>query len=101
MYLTDKEDYKFTAPLNITIPAGSTTATFGDVTICDDNIVEEDETFCLLINILSDECSSFKADPPHATIIIVDEGTYYICMYVLIRTVCICYRVCILYLHTR
>lgn len=78
LYLTGI-DYKFTAPMNITISAGDIYTTFS-ITIYDDNIVEENETFCLFIgDILSDECSSFSADPPHVTVTIVDEGIY-ICM---------------------
>ena len=79
MYLTDLTDYRFT-PLNITIPAGYTTATF-NVTIYEDKIVEGNETFCLFIARIFSNCSLINVDPPNAAVIIVDEGTY-------VHTVC-------------
>lgn len=73
IYLTDLTDYHFHTPQNITIPAGSTTATF-TVSIVKDNIVERNETFCLFIDqIFSGNCLS-NVDPPNATVTIVDEG---------------------------
>ena len=68
-------DYRSPAPQNITIPAGSATATF-NITIYKDRIVERNETFCLFIAKIFSTCSSFDADPQNATVIIVDGGTY-------------------------
>ena len=76
LYVTDTTDYNFT-PLNITIPAGNTSATFNVIILHPNNIVEDNETFCLFIDkIFPSKCSLFKfnADPLTAKVIIVDEG---------------------------
>ena len=71
--LTDGSDY-VPGPYNVTIPAGHTSVSF-DVPIIDDNILEDNENFSLVIipeslpNLLS------HGNPSMATMIIVNDDS--------------------------
>ena len=59
-------------PYTVTFPAGQTTATF-DVPINDDNILEGNENFILIINSSSLPSDVTVGSPGQATVNIVDD----------------------------
>ena len=59
-------------PYTVTVPAGSTTATF-NVPINDDNILEGGEDFMLIINETSLPTDVTRGTPGEATVTIVDD----------------------------
>ena len=63
-------------PYTVTIPAGSTTATF-NVPVTDDMILEGDENFMLTINETSLPDGVTRGDPGEATVTIVDNDREY------------------------
>ena len=59
-------------PYNVTIPTGETTAAF-NVPIKDDDILEGDENFILIIHSTSLPKSVTPGNPDEATVTIVDD----------------------------
>ena len=57
---------------NFTIPSGQTTATF-NIPINDDNILEIDENFLLIINETALPPDVTRGNPSEATVTIVDD----------------------------
>ena len=59
-------------PYNITFPAGTTSVPF-NVSITDDNILEDDENFLLTVDLFSLPDRVIASDPYQATVTIVDK----------------------------
>ena len=64
-------DY-YSGPYNITFPAGTTSVPF-NVSITDDNILEDDENFLLTVDLSLLPDNITASDPYQATVTIVDK----------------------------
>ena len=71
----DNNDYN-RGPYNITIPAGQNDITFS-VSITDDNIREQSETFNLVIDESSLPSGVTSSDPNRTTVTIMDDDCKY------------------------
>ena len=64
-------DYE-SGPYNITFPAGTTSVPF-NISITDDDILEDDENFILTVDLSSLPSNITASDPYQATVTIVDK----------------------------
>ena len=64
-------DYE-SGPYNITFPAGTTNVPF-NISITDDDILEDDENFILTVDLSSLPSNITASDPYQATVTIVDK----------------------------
>ena len=64
-------DYE-SGPYNITFPAGTTSVPF-NISITDDDILEDDENFILTVDLSSLPNNITASDPYQATVTIVDK----------------------------
>ena len=71
MYTGGGMDYD-SRPYNITFPAGTTSVPF-NVSITDDNILEDNENFFLTVDLSSLPDNITASDPYQATVTIVDK----------------------------
>jgi len=75
-------DY-ISGPYNVTFPAG-TTRTVLDISVTNDNILEVNESFSLMVN--SAVLPSDVASVDQTTITIIDNDGKLICVYILVLT---------------
>jgi len=74
LYLIGSVDYGPRGPYNVILPAGRTRVSF-DISIFDDNVLEENENFILTILAESLPSDIRLGDPDRTTVIIVDDDS--------------------------